>query len=134
VAETTVPIRPVTQAIIDHLATVGIGIGDGQAPPGGFPYFVVYTLDDAERSGPMSDGQADVTHNQQITTVGETQEQAQLALDDGRARMRDETLAIPGRIVHLVEVEEGGGIERDDDESPSLFYCVDVYSILTGPA
>ena len=135
--ETTVAERPVTVAIIAHLASLGVSVGDGRAPAGAspaFPYIVVYPLDSPERSGPMSDGQADVDHNIQLTTVGVTQEQCQLLLDDGRARMRDDTLTVPSRIVHLVEVEAGAGVERDDDESPPLFYCVDIYSILTGPA
>jgi hypothetical protein len=137
VVETTVPTRPVTAAIIDHLGSLGVSVGDGRAPAAAspaFPYVVVYSLDSPERSGPMSDGQADVTHNQQTTTVGITQEQCQLLLDDVRARMRDDTLTIAGRVVHLIEVEEGDGVERDDDESPPLFYCVDIYSILTGPS
>jgi hypothetical protein len=137
VAETVVPTRPVTAAIIAHLASIGVSVGDGRAPAGAspaFPYVVVYPLDAQDRSGPMSDGQADVTHVQQTTTVGVTQEQCQTLLDNVRARMRDDTLAVAGRIVHLVEVEEGDGVERDDDESPPLFYCVDIYSILTGPS
>ena len=136
-AETVVPTRPVTAAIIAHLASLGVSVGDGRAPPApspALPYVAVYSLDSPDRSGPMSDGQADVTHNQQTTTVGVTQEQCQSLLDDVRARMRDDTLAIAGRIVHLVDVEAGDGVERDDDESPPLFYCVDIYSILTGPA
>lgn len=136
-AETVVPTRPVTAAIIAHLASVGVSVGDGRAPANAspaFPYVVVYSLDAADRSGPMSDGQADVTHVQQTTTVGVTQEQCQVLLDDVRARMRDETMTIAGREVSLIEVEEGDGVERDDDESPPLFYCVDIYSVLTTPA
>ncbi len=126
-----------TAAIIAHLASVGVSVGDGRAPAGAvpaFPYVVVYSLDAESRSGPISDGQADVTHVQQTTTVGVTQEQTQILLDDVRARMRDETMVIAGREISLIEVEAGDGVERDDDESPPLFYCVDVYSIMTTPA
>ena len=136
-AETVVPTRPVTAAIIAHIGGLGVSVGDGRAPANAsptLPFVAVYSLDAVDRSGPMSDGQADVTHVQQTTTVGKTQEQAQILLDDVRARMRDGTMTIPGREVSLIEVEEGDGVERDDDESPPLFYCVDIYSIMTTPA
>ncbi len=133
--ETVVPSRPVTASVISHLGSLGFGVGDGQAPdPSTFPYSVVYSLDAVSRSGPMSDGQADVVHTQQVTVVGETQEQAQKLLDKVRVRMRDETLTISGREVSLIEVDEGDGVERDGREQPPLFYAIDVYMITTTPA
>ena len=133
--ETVVPSRPVTASVISHLGSLGFGVGDGQAPdPSTFPYSVVYSLDAVSRSGPMNDGQADVVHTQQVTVVGETQEQAQKLLDKVRVRMRDETLTIAGREVSLIEVDEGDGVERDGREQPPLFYAIDVYMITTTPA
>ncbi len=133
--ETVVPSRPVTASVITHLGSLGFGVGDGQAPdPSTFPYSVVYSLDAVGRSGPINDGQADVVHTQQVTVVGETQEQAQKLLDKVRVRMRDETLTITGREVSLIEVDEGDGVERDGREQPPLFYAIDVYMITTTPA
>ena len=132
--ETVVPSRPVTASVITHLDSLGFGVGDGQAPdPSTFPYSVVYSLDAAGRSGPMNDGQADVVHTQQVTVVGETQEQAQKLLDKVRVKMRDETLTIADREVSLIEVDEGDGVERDGREQPPLFYAIDVYMITTTP-
>ncbi len=133
--ETVVPSRPVTASVITHLGSLGFGVGDGRAPdPSTLPYSVVYSLDAVSRSGPMNDGQADVVHTQQVTVVGETQEQTQKLLDKVRVRMRDETLTISGREVSLVEVDEGDGVERDGREQPPLFYAIDVYMITTTPA
>ncbi len=133
--ETVVPSRPVTASVITHLGSLGFGVGDGQAPdPSTFPYSVVYSLDAVARSGPMNDGQADVIHTQQVTVVGETQEQAQKLLDKVRVRMRDETLVISDREVSLIEVDEGDGVERDGREQPPLFYAIDAYMITTTPA
>ena len=132
--ETVVPSRPVTASVITHLGSLGFGVGDGQAPdPSTFPYSVVYSLDAGDRSGPMNDGQADVVHTQQVTVVGETQEQAQKLLDKVRVKMRDETLTIADREVSLIEVDEGDGVERDGREQPPLFYAIDVYMITTTP-
>ena len=132
--ETVVPSRPVTASVITHLGSLGFGVGDGQAPdPSTFPYSVVYSLDAVDRSGPMNDGQADVVHTQQVTVVGETQEQAQKLLDKVRVLMRDETLTIADREVSLIEVDEGDGVERDGREQPPLFYAIDVYMITTTP-
>ncbi len=135
--ETVVPSRPVTASVISHLGSLGFGVGDGQAPdPSTFPYSVVYSLDAVSRSGPMNDGQADVVHTQQVTVVGETQEQAQKLLDKVRVKMRDGTFSMGGfgREVSLIEVDEGDGVERDGREQPPLFYAIDVYMITTTPA
>ena len=100
-----------------------------------FPYTVVYGLDDALRTGTMWDTQADVMHSVQTTYVGETAEQARKLMDKGRAVMlADAAIAVAGRSVQLVELSDGGGVERDEDEQPRLFYGIDIWEITTTPA
>ena len=102
-------------------------------PP--FPYSVVYSLDDAETSGPMWDGQADVRHEIQVTCVGETVEQARKLQDKNRAQMLgDPPFAVIGRSIQLVDLDAGGSVERDEAEQPRLFYSVDIWMIYTTPA
>ena len=137
--ETVVPHRPVTQAVIDALSlAVGFAVGDGQAPDDpspAYPYLVVYSLADADRSGPISDGQADVTHNIQITTVGQTPEQATSLMDLAAVGLRGlDAGAVTGREIQLVEETFSGGVERDDDFQPPLFYAVSIFDIMTTPA
>ena len=133
-AGTVVEQRPVVAGVITVLNTLAFGVGDHQAPTSAtFPYTVVYSLDDAERSGPIDDGQADVDHTIQLTTVGETPEQTQLLIDATRTKMKDGTLVVASRKVLKVDLTEGGGVQRDEEEQPPLFYGVDVYSILTTP-
>ena len=137
--ETVVAKRPVTDATLFTLiAALSFEVGDNQAPKEPrtpvFPYCVVYTLDDESRTGPMNDGQADVIHNIQVTTVGETAEQASSLSDLVAVAMRaDAALVIAGRVVSLVEELEGGGLLPDNEFQPPLFYGVGIFAITTTP-
>ncbi len=106
---------------------------DTEAPPAPpFPYSVVYALDDAEKSGPMWDGQADVMHNIQITVVGETAEQARKLRDKTRTEiLAENAVTVAGRDVALVDLDTGGAVERDEAEQPRLFYAIDIWMIHT---
>lgn len=144
--ETAVPLDPVAKAAITTLtAALTVSVGDQQTPANPspeFPYAVVYLIPDADRSGPMNDGQADVTHNIQVTSVGVTREQAQSLADDVNVAMRDETappnpvsnLVIAGRDVELVEIVLDGSVERDDSFQPPVFYAVQIFDIMTTPS
>lgn len=144
--ETSVPLDPVVLAVIATLDdALTVSIGDHQAPADPdpeFPYSTVYLIPDADRSGPMNDGQADVVHNIQVTSVGETRQQAQALADDVNVAMRDETtppnpaskIVIAGREVSLVEIVFDGSIERDDGFQPPVFYAVQIFDITTTPA
>ena len=139
-SETIVLKGPVTEATLVTLnSALSFDVGDNQAPPDPrtppFPYAVVHTLDDELRTGPMNDGQADVIHNIQVTTVGQTRDQAQRLSDMALAAMRaDDALTIPGRLVLLVEEAEGGGVTRDDEFQPPYFYGITIFAIMTTPA
>ncbi len=144
--ETAVPLDPVQNAVIVTLqAALTVAVGDQQAPADPdpeFPYAVVQLIPDAERTGPMNDGQVDVVHNIQVTSVGQTRQQASALADDVNAALRDETdppnpvskIVIAGREVSLVEVELDGSIERDDTFQPPLFYGVQIFDIMTTPS
>jgi len=144
--ETAVPLDPVADAVIVALqAALTVSVGDQQAPAAPspeFPYAVVQLIPDAERSGPLNDGQADVTHNIQVTCVGRTRQQAQALADDVNTAMRDETappnpvskLVVANRNVELVEIVLDGSVERDDTFQPPIFYAVQIYDISTTPS
>ena len=138
--ETVVPTGPVTDAVLVTLrGALAFDVGDNQAPPEprspSFPYATVYSLDDADRSGPYNDGQSDVVHNIQVTTVGETRDQAQRLLDFAKSAMRaDAAIVVASRRVLLVEEVQGGGVERDDAKQPPYFYGISIFDITTTPA
>lgn len=130
---TVVTQDPLVQAMVALLTFDTFLAYDTEAPAAPpFPYSVVYSLDDAERSGPMWDGQADVMHNIQITVVGETGEQARKLRDKARAViLADGALTLAGRSVELVDLDAGGAVERDESEQPRLFYAVDIWMLQT---
>ena len=132
-ARTVVTQDPLVQAFVALLTFDTFLAYDTEAPGAApFPYSVVYSLDDAEKTGPMWDGQADVMHNIQITTVGETATQARKLQDKNRAIvLADDAIQLVGRAVELVDLDAGGGVERDEAEQPRLFYAIDIWMIHT---
>lgn len=101
------------------------------APAG---YVVLYPLD-SPADGPVSDAYADTDSTYQVTAVGKSRAQAEIAADKARSLMLTGSLSIPGRVLmEPVVRSESRGVERDDDTSPPLFYAVDRYVIRTTPA
>jgi len=137
IARTVVAQNPLVTAVITLLTFDTFLAYDSEAPRDApFPYTVVYSLDDALRSGTLWDGQSDVMHSIQTTYVGEVAEQARKLMDKGRALMLPygAISGIAGRSVQLVDLSDGGGVERDEDEQPRLFYAIDIWEISTTPA
>lgn len=129
-----IPQSPVIDATLTILDGLSWPVGDAHAPDADPPYLVVYSLDDEAYDGPINDGQADVHHNIQVTSVGETSEQARKLADKAREALTVVAYSVAGRSVQQVELRDGGGIERDPDDSPPVFYAVDVYRVITFPA
>ncbi len=132
---TVVTQHPLIEAVIALVTFDTFLAYDTEAPRDApFPYTVVYSLDDALRSGPIWDGQADVMHSVQTTYVGDTAEQARKLMDKGRGFMLAQgAITVTGRSVQLVDLADGGGVERDEDEQPRLFYAIDIWEITTSP-
>lgn len=135
-ARTVVTQHPLVVAVVAALTFDTFTAYDSEAAAAApFPLSVIYSLDDTARSGPMWDGQADVIHTIQVTCVGETAEQCRKLQDKNRAKMlADPPFTVTGREILLVDLDAGGGIERDEDEQPRLYYSVDIWVITTTPA
>lgn len=116
----------------------GFDVGDGQKPTDDdgrpYPYSVVYSLPDFSMSGPWSDGQVDRVHQLQVTTVGETADQARRLQDKNRSTVRSGTMTVADRQVQLIEKAEGGRGAREDPDQPPLFSAVDIWKVYTTPA
>ncbi len=140
-ARTTVLLEDHTQALLAALNTTTLVVGDGEAPrnvdkseipP---PYIVLYPLVGGDQSGPLSDSQVDVILPYQITAVGTTRQQAQVALDIARDVMKKENITIPNRsVMDLRLLNPISGHIRDDDLPNPLHYGYDRYELETTPA
>lgn len=137
-AETAVSQDPVVEGFITLVGGTGFDVGDGQKPEDEdgrpYPYSVVHSLPDFSMTGPWSDGQVDVVHQLQVTTVGETADQARKLQDKNRAEIRSGTMTVTGRKVQYIEKAEGGRGAREDPDQPPLFSAVDIWKIHTTTA
>ncbi len=129
--------RLLTNAVLTKLKTNSgsIKIGDGQAPADDDrPYAVLYALDDAERAGDMSSA-VDVTgwFEFQITSVGDTREQAEWLADLLRTLMMSANLTPSGFVMFPWRNLVTNLPERDDDEQPPLFYVTSVIEGFVAP-
>ncbi len=129
--------RLLTNAVLTKLKTNSgsIKIGDGQAPADDDrPYAVLYALDDAERAGDMSSA-VDVTgwFEFQITSVGDTREQAEWLADLLRTLMMSASLTPSGFVMFPWRNLVTNLPERDDDEQPPLFYVTSVVEGFVAP-
>ncbi|MDX1407623.1 MAG: hypothetical protein R3330_05800 [Saprospiraceae bacterium] len=140
-ARTTVLLDDHTAALLTALSAAGFDIGDGQAPRNADkseidpPYAVLYPIPGGRFDGPISDSQADVVLQYQITSVGRTRQQAQVTLDVCRDLMKVANVTITGRRVRdLKHLTPHSGVMRDDDLPNPLFYGYDRYELDTTPA
>ncbi len=129
--------RLLTNAVLTKLKTNSgsIKIGDGQAPADDDrPYAVLYALDDAERAGDMSSA-VDVTgwFEFQITSVGDTREQAEWLADLLRTLILSASLTPSGFVMFPWRNLVTNLPERDDDEQPPLFYVTSVIEGFVAP-
>lgn len=141
---TSVERGPETDAILALLNGAGVLTGDAERPTGGgfpggdttaafVPYAVLYPGVTTDIDGPVSDPDADVTAEYQVTSVGVTRAQAAFISDKAKHALHEQDLVVPGRFVQLVEWTTGREVERDDSVTPPLFYAVDIYSVSTSP-
>lgn len=86
--------------------------------------------------GPIDDSQADIKVRIQIQSVGLTDIQALQVLDLTREIMADkDNITIANRYIQAVKLMiVSGGVSRDDDIIPPVFYDFDVYEVWTTPA
>ena len=133
----TVPdTRLTTDALLTHLATTGLEVGDAVAPANSDrPYLVLYRIGDFDIDGPLSGASEDAIPQYQVTSVGDTREQAEWAQTKARTAMTGSDPTSPvGYKVFRPRLTPGPGTTRDDGWDPPLFYAVDTYQFNTTPA
>lgn len=138
---TTVLLDDHTQGLLDLLGLAPFPVGDAVAPRNPDksemdpPYVVLYPIPGGSFDGPLNDSQADVTLVYQITAVGLTRQQAQVAIDICRALMKKANVTVPNRKVRdLKHLTPNSGVIRDDDLPNPVFYGYDRYQLDTTPS
>lgn len=126
--------RDLTAAIIAAIEADGWTVGEGVAPDSGVgwqgspgasnfvPYVVVYPTPGGVFDGTVSKPFDDARPDYVIHSIGSTQEQCQLLNDAVFDALTTATLSVSGRVVQLVRPDVDGGVVREDDAQPPLFY------------
>jgi hypothetical protein len=97
-------------------------------------YVVLYPMSGGLVDGTIDNPNEDASVLYQITAVGATAEQTELVADRARVAITSGTYpATGGRSVLLVEVDMVGGVSRDDDAQPPVYYQPDRYRFRTAP-
>ena len=133
---TTPDTRLTTDALLTHLASTGLEVGDAVAPAtSDRPYLVLYRIGDFDTSGPLRGASEDAIPQYQITAVGDTREQAEWAQTKARTAMTGTDPTSPaGYKMYRPRLTPGPGTSRDNSYDPPLFYAVDTYQFVTTPA
>lgn len=126
--------RPIIDAVVARLVSeTGKNIGEAVAPSSTtLPYAVVYARgedSDPEVHGTLDDAHDSTFFEWQVTSVGETQDQALWMTDKARTALVGWTPVVSGRTFGEVEVSLAQPVTRDDDVSPPRFYGVDEYRV-----
>lgn len=133
---TVLPIQDVTAAVLARLQAV-ITTGDGEEPElvrtaqglPTSPYAILYRLDDLEDGGAISDAQQWTYRQYQIQVVGGNRISAEAGQEIVRAQLMGWRPSVSGISCGPVELEDPSGVDRDDDETPPLFYSTDRYRL-----
>ena len=125
--------RTIYDALLTRLASeTGKNIGDTQAPTVvTLPYAVVYPLgDDPAERGVLGDPTQSTVVEFQVTSIGDTRDQAQWMANEVAVALSGWTPTVAGFSFGPISREDGADpVRRDDSVSPPLFYAADRYSM-----
>lgn len=126
-------LREHTAAVIARLQGLGLAVGDGEAPAGNpEKYAVVYPIVGGSSSGVLAALHDDAVLIYQVTCVGTTRLQAQWVEDKAMGLLAGFTVS--GRSIPYVDVENYGGLFRDDTTSPPRYYTTPRFRFTSTPA
>jgi hypothetical protein len=125
-------LRDHTAAIVARLAALGLAVGDGEAPHVAPPYTVVYPITGGASYGTLGAPDDDAELVYQVTCVGTTRLQAEWLEDKTMGLLAGFT--VTGRSIARVDIENYGGVFRDDSKSPPLYSAVPRFRVYSTPA
>jgi hypothetical protein len=125
-------VRAHTDAVIATLEAAGLTVGDAEAPDAVPPYVVVYPISGAGYTGRLTAPQDDAALIYQVTCVGVSREQAEWLADTSMVLLGG--FAVTGRNIAYVSLDLSGGVQRDDAQTPPVFYVTPRFRVMTTPA
>lgn len=134
--------RDLTAAIVSDLTTAGALVGQGDKPAGGgwqgtpgasvfVAYVVVHPTPGGVFDGSLDEPFDDAQPDYIISSFAATQVACQELADVVFARMLSAVLPLTERRVQLVIPDVEGGVVRDDDVQPPVFYSPTRWRIFT---
>lgn len=129
--------RDLTDQVISELESAGLTVGRAEAPasvPANTGYVIVYPITGGSFDGDIYDPHGEARADYQLTSVGTSAEQCEWVADKARETMIDASLTLTDRAVIWIDATFLGGVLRDDDVQPPLFYSPDRYTVWTGAA
>lgn len=138
--------RALTAAVVAKLDATALLVGTGTKPVGGGwagtpgtsvfnPYTIVYPTPGGSSSGSLSVPFDDVSPDFIITSFGASVEQAQWGDDLVRSTLvSPAVITVTGRTVMLAIPDMDGGVMRDDDVQPPIFYTPTRWRLMTTAA
>lgn len=121
-----------TDAVIAALEGFGLVVGDGEAPKDTEPpYVAVYPVPGGGTTGTLANPDDDAFLIYQITCVGVSRQQAEWL--EAKALALLGGLQVEGRRIARVALDMHGGIQRDDQAEPPVFYSTPRFRLISTP-
>lgn len=138
-------LAPHSTALVTELEVTGLPVGRGQKPDGAgwqgsagqstfVAYLVLHAIPGGTLDGSLAEPDDDLAGIWQVTAVGATAEQCELAADAARTRLLTVAPTIAGRFVMRLYVEALSGVRPDTTVVPTVFISTDQFRLATTPA
>lgn len=125
-------VRAHTDGVIARLQNEGLAVGDAVAPDVTPPYVVVYSIAGGGLFSTFGKSHDDGTLVFQVTCVGASRVQAEWLADKAMALL--DGFSVTGRSIAHVSLDFHGGIQRDDAQTPPVFYASPRFRVMSTPA
>lgn len=137
--------RVLTAAIVSLLEDADLLVGEGDEPTGAGwqgspgasvfkPYVVVTPVPGGVFDGTLAAPFADARPDYIVASYAATQAQAQFTNDTVYNLLTTSTLSVAGQSVQLVAPDVEGGVIRDDDVTPTVFYAPTRWRVFMTPS
>lgn len=126
-------VAAVLQAAFDAVTPpVPLGVGRRPDDTASDRWAVLYPLG-PEFDGPVGDRAADLTYGFQVTSVASSVEQVEWLADLVRAALFG-GVPVAGRHADPVTPTGGAPVQRDDDQTPPVYFRPETFTLFTSPA